>query len=184
MAAEMIRQNAGAEKFVLGPQLQWEVEQFLYEEAAMLDDRRYEEWLALLEDDMTYVMPLNTDRLRRDAKRFKVPNEINLFDDNLERLKIRVRRIRSGTAWSEDPRSRARHTVSNIQIAAGAQPGEIEVTSVFLVYVSRMDEAATIFSGKRLDTLRRSAEGQLRMASRYIIGDQSVIPSNNLTIFF
>ncbi len=186
MAAEMMLHNAGAgaADIVLGPQLQWEVEQFFYEEAAMLDDRRYEEWLALLDDDITYVMPLNTDRLRRDGKRFKVPNEIHVFDDNLERLKVRVRRIRSGTAWSEDPRSRARHMISNIQLAAGARAGEIEVTSAFLVYVSRMDEAPTFFSGRRMDTLRRTAEGQLRLASRYIIGDQSVIPSNNLTLFF
>lgn len=169
---------------VYGPQLQWEVEQFLYAEAAMLDDRRYEEWLALMTEDVSYLMPLRIDRLRRDEKRFKVADEICIFDDDLGRLKTRVKRIRSGTAWSEDPRSRARHLVSNVQIAPGEAADEIEVTAAFLVYVSRMDEQANIFSGRRQDTLRRNPAGGWQIAARLVVGDQSVIPSNNLTLFF
>lgn len=181
MAAEQALSTEA--ELVLGPQLQWEIEQYLYHEARLLDERRYEEWLELMAEDISYEMPLRVDRLRRDEKRFKVADEIKIFDDDLAGLKIRVKRIRSGTAWSEDPRSRARHLVSNVQIARAEKPGEIKVTCVFMVYVSRMDEEPSIFSGQRQDILRRSEEGW-KIAERWLLGDQSVIPSNNLTLFF
>ncbi|MDN7754855.1 MULTISPECIES: aromatic-ring-hydroxylating dioxygenase subunit beta [Burkholderia] len=167
-----------------GPQLQWEIEQFMYHEARLLDERRYEEWLALLAEDIVYEMPLRVDRLRRDEKRFKVEDEIKIFDDNLESLKLRVRRIRSGTAWSEDPRSRSRHFISNVQIVPGEQSNEIKAICAFMVYVSRMDEAPCVFSGQRQDVLRRSDQGEWQITERWLMSDQSVMPSNNLTMFF
>ncbi|QDK35719.1 aromatic-ring-hydroxylating dioxygenase subunit beta [Sphingomonas sp. IC081] len=168
-----------------GPRLQWEIEQFLYAEAGLLDDRRFEDWLALMADDVVYQMPLRTDRIRRDERRLKaIAEEVKIFDDNLERLRTRVKRLRSGTAWSDDPRARVRHLISNVQISRGQQPEEIEVISVFLVYVSRMDEEPTLFSGQRHDVLRSDANGGWKIARRVVIGDQSVIPSNNLTLFF
>jgi len=81
-------------------------------------------------------------------------------------------------------RPRLRHLISNVQISRGQQPEEIEVISVFLVYVSRMDEEPTLFSGQRHDVLRSDANGGWKIARRVVIGDQSVIPSNNLTLFF
>lgn len=43
---------------------QHEVERFLYEEAALLDGHRYEQWLELFADDATYFMPIRRTRLR------------------------------------------------------------------------------------------------------------------------
>jgi len=58
-----------------------EIEQFLYHEARMLDDRRFEEWFELLADDIRYVMPTRYNRLKREADReFAAPNEAQLFD--------------------------------------------------------------------------------------------------------
>ncbi|MCO7636629.1 aromatic-ring-hydroxylating dioxygenase subunit beta [Pseudomonas sp. S 311-6] len=176
--------DSGSADLVIGPQLQWEVESFLYREARLLDERRYEEWVELLAEDIVYEMPLRVDRLRRDDRRYRVTDEIKIFDDDLASLKMRIRRIRSGTAWSEDPRSRSRHIVSNVELAAGERAGELHVTAVFMVYVSRMDEPETIFSGQRKDVLRRQADGSWKIAGRWLLGDQSVIPSNNLTLFF
>ena len=49
------------------PELQQEIEQFLYRESRILDDRRYEEWYALLADDLHYFMPTRYNRLKREA---------------------------------------------------------------------------------------------------------------------
>jgi benzene/toluene dioxygenase beta subunit len=49
------------------PELQQEIEQFLYHEARVLDERRYEEWYALLTDDIHYYMPTRYNRLKREA---------------------------------------------------------------------------------------------------------------------
>jgi len=168
----------------MNPNLQWEVEQFLYEEARLLDERRYDEWLALMTEDVTYEMPLRVDRLRRDERRYGVRDEIKLFDDDLEGLRARVRRLKSGVAWSEDPPTRVRHLVSNVQITPGDKINEIVVTVAFLVCVSRMSEPATLFYGQRRDLLRRQDGGGFRIARRTVLGDQSVSPSNNLTVFF
>lgn len=163
--------------------LQWEIEQFYYHEACILDDRQYNDWLDLMAEDIVYQMPLRIDRTRRDERRFKSGDEIMIFDDNKKRMATRVKRLLSGTAWSDDPRARARHMISNVQIAAGDQPDEIKVTSAFLVYISRMDEPPSLFSGRRNDVLRLTADGW-RIAGRLVTGDQSVIASNNLVLFF
>jgi 3-phenylpropionate/cinnamic acid dioxygenase small subunit len=169
----------------VGPDLQWKVEQFLYREARLLDERCYEDWLTLLASDLVYTMPLRIDRLQRDGARYKAPSEeIMIFDDDLESLKVRVKRLRTGICWADDPPARARHAINNVQIAAGEVAGEIKVVSSFMVYVSRMAEGAILFSGVRHDVLRIDGSGGMQVSRRRILGDQSVMFSNNLTMFF
>lgn len=165
--------------------LQWRVEQFLYREGALLDQRRYEEWLELLDPDIVYTMPLRVDRLRQHVKRFGgKPDEIMLFDDDFKSLQMRVVRLNSGVCWAEDPPARVRHMISNVQVARSADAeDELNVTSVFMVYVSRMEESGILFSGERNDVLK-AAGSDFRVKRRQIIGDQTVMLSNNLTIFF
>jgi len=183
MNAEVATMTNRAASLQAGPQLQWEVEQFLYREAWLLDEKRYEDWLGLLAEDLVYQMPMQVDRLRRDERRYKVPDDVMIYNDNVALLTVRVRRLQSGTAWSEDPPSRVRRLVCNVQIANGDQPDTLTVTSAFAVYVSRLNEGSTLFSGQRQDVLRRQAGGDWRIAKRVIITDQSVNPGNNLTLF-
>src|SRR5271163_1854869 len=84
--------------------LQWEIEQFLYHEAILLDARRFDEWLELLADDIHYWMPLRFNRDRRDeASEISAPDELSLFDDDKPFLEARIRRLKTGKAWAEDP---------------------------------------------------------------------------------
>ena len=160
------------------------IEQFLYLEATLLDERRYEEWLMLLAPDISYVMPARVDRLRRDQARYTVSDELNLFDDTYTSLSTRVRRIRNGACWTEDPPARARHFISNVQVQPGDVGGELKVSSYYLVTVSRMDGEPATFTGCRHDVLRPVDDGKWKIARRLLIGDQSVISTNELTIFF
>src|SRR5205823_7149645 len=87
-----------------GAELHHEIEQFLYYEARLLDDRRFEDWYELLADDLQYVMPTRYNRLRREAQHeFAAPEETQHFDEDKHSIAQRIRRLRSGTAWAEDP---------------------------------------------------------------------------------
>jgi 3-phenylpropionate/cinnamic acid dioxygenase small subunit len=92
--------------------LQQEIEEFLYREADLLDERRYEEWLALVAEDVRYWMPI-----RRNVKVDDLEGlDISWFDEGKETLTRRVRQIQTGIHWAEEPVSRISHMVSNIRL--------------------------------------------------------------------
>jgi 3-phenylpropionate/cinnamic acid dioxygenase small subunit len=162
--------------------LQWEVEQFLYREAELLDARRFDEWLELFTDDAHYWMPLRLNRDRREeASDESGPGELSMFDDDKPFLAARIRRLHTGRAWAEDPPSRTRHLITNVRIeGAGA---ELMVRSNFVVYRNRLADEVDLYAGAREDVLRR-LEGRLRIAKRKILLDQNVLLSKNLAVFF
>jgi biphenyl 2,3-dioxygenase beta subunit len=170
--------NAAVERVLM----QWEIEQFLYHEADLLDARRFDEWLDLFAEDVHYWMPLRFNLDRRDeGKDTSAPNELSLFDDDKPFMAARVRRLKTGRAWAEDPPSRTRHLVTNVKIQV-ASP-DFSVRSNFLVYRNRMEGEVDLYAGSRDDILRRTADG-LKIARRTILLDQNVLLSKNLSIFF
>jgi 3-phenylpropionate/cinnamic acid dioxygenase small subunit len=165
-------------------ELQREIEQFLYEEAELLDDRRLHDWLALLADDIRYRMPTRDNRVRREqGKEFSGETEMAYFDDDKRTLVQRVKRLDTGTAWAEDPPSRTRHLVTNVRIEPLAETGEYAVRSCFVLYRTRLRTDENLFVGRRNDVLRRTAGGW-RIARREIVLDQNVIMAKNLSVFF
>ncbi|HKV54689.1 MAG TPA: 3-phenylpropionate/cinnamic acid dioxygenase subunit beta [Candidatus Binataceae bacterium] len=170
----------------VAPELHYEIEQFLYHEARLLDERSFEQWYELLADDLEYVMPTRYNRLRREARyEFAAPDETQLFDEDKHSIAQRIRRLRSGTAWAEDPPSRTRHFVSNVTARPSARPDEFEVDCYYLLYRSRLEREVEIFAGMRHDLLRRSdGVPRWRIARRRIILDQTVVLARNLSFFF
>jgi 3-phenylpropionate/cinnamic acid dioxygenase small subunit len=172
------------ERNASGPELQHEIEQFLYLEAELLDEGRFHEWYELLADDVHYWMPVRENRLRRERDReLGGPTDLAYFDDDKQTLGQRIRRLDTGMAWAEDPPSRTRHVIGNVRIHAGAAEGEFEVTSAFLLYRTRLETDLNLFAGRRDDVLRRADDGW-RIARRRIVLDQNVILSKNLSVFF
>lgn len=81
-------------------EVHFEVEQLYYEEADLLDDGRYVDWLELLADDLDYWMPTRTNRLRRQqALSIASRGEAAFYDETKESLAWRIRRFDSGMAW-------------------------------------------------------------------------------------
>jgi 3-phenylpropionate/cinnamic acid dioxygenase small subunit len=161
-----------------------EVEQFLYGEARLLDERRYHEWLELFTEDVRYWMPTRSNRRADDIGReLAGPNELAYFNDDLAMLKARVDRFDSGMAWAEDPPSRTQHLITNVQAEETDTPGEYDVTSLFLLYRGRLEHEIDTFVGTRYDTLRR-VDGELKIARRKIVLAQNVIMSKNMSMFF
>jgi 3-phenylpropionate/cinnamic acid dioxygenase small subunit len=171
-------------------QLKQQVEDFLFAEAELLDQRQFGEWLALLTDDLVYFMPM-----RRNVKfgqhgtqeNTRLGQDISWFDEDKWTLSKRVDQIMTGVHWAEEPLSRVCHMVGNIQIL-DARPSleaaaEVTVRSRFMVYQNRLEDETNFFVGKRTDLLR-NADGCWKLAKREIILDQNVLLSKNLTIFF
>jgi len=164
-------------------QRQYEVEQFLYAEAALLDARKYREWLALLAADIHYWMPIRRTVMLSDIDReFTRLGDIAYFDDNRELLEMRVRKLEAGSAWSEDPPSRSRHFVSNVRILEVAGD-EITLEASFHLHRTRLEADVDSWIGRRVDVLRR-AGGSFLLARRHLFLDQTVIQSANLSTIF
>lgn len=166
--------------------LQWQVEQFLYDEAELLDAWCWEDWLRLFAEDVRYWMPLRKNQLRRQRTAEGQPTgiEMALFDDDLPQLKLRVQQLCSGRHWAEDPPSRCRHLIANVRIQPPA-PGatELHVRSNFIVYRNRLETEVDIWAGQRQDVLR-IVGSSFEIASRMILLDQNVILSKNLSVLF
>ena len=171
-----------------------EIAEFLYREAELLDERRYEDWLALLADDIRYWMPMRRNvKFGEEGRELTRPGtDIAWFDEGKDTLTRRVRQIQTGIHWAEEPQSRISHLVSNVQLVE-ASPSivdaqEITVRCRFLVYRNRVETETDLMVGKREDVLRRSngATGgdSWQIARRTVILDQNVLLSKNLTFFF
>jgi 3-phenylpropionate/cinnamic acid dioxygenase small subunit len=166
-----------------------DIEQFLYEEAEMLDERRFEDWLEVLTDDIRYWMPMrrNVKFGELDREFTREGHDINWFDEGKDTLVRRVNQILTGVHWAEEPLSRVCHSVSNVQILDAtpsvSQPTEVSIKCRFLVYRNRVETETDILVGKREETLR-NINGQWKIARRKIILDQNVLLAKNLTFFF
>jgi len=166
-----------------------EIAEFLYREAELLDERRYDEWLALLTDDIRYWMPMRRNvKYGEGAREFtRDTTDINWFDEGKDTLARRVKQIQTGIHWAEEPVSRIAHLVSNVQVLEAtpsvADPREVQAKCRFLIYRNRVETETDILVGKREDLLRRDGE-DWRIARRKIILDQNVLLSKNLTFFF
>ena len=166
-----------------------EIEDFLYREADLLDERHYDEWLALLTDDVRYWMPMRRNVKVDDRERefTREGRDISWFDEGRETLTRRVRQIQTGIHWAEEPVSRISHLISNVQLVeinpSAAEPAEVSVRCRFLVYRNRVETETDILVGKREDLLRRAGDGW-QIARRKILLDQNVLLSKNLTFFF
>ena len=75
---------------------------------------------------------------------------MNWFDEGKDTLTRRVKQIRTGVHWAEQPPSRICHMVSNVQILEH-RPDEVAVKSRFLLYRNRVETETDFLVGKRED---------------------------------
>ncbi len=169
--------------------LTYEIEEFLYQEAEILDERRFEEWLELLTDDVRYFMPMrrNVKFGELDREFTREGQDINWFDEGKDTLTRRVNQLLTGIHWAEEPLSRICHTVSNVQVLKAtpsvSEPSEVAVKCRFMVYRNRVETETDFLVGKREDLMRK-VDGRWKIAQRKIILDQNVLLAKNLTFFF
>lgn len=134
------------------------VERFLYEEAALLDNWRFDEWVKLFTEDARYIVPA-TDRPDGDPK-----TDLMLIDDDLAHLQGRINRLKSRHAHREYPSSRTRHIVTNVRLTR-VDADELDVEASFVVYRIREGQTAP-YIGLYRYTLARGPNGEFRMRRR------------------
>jgi ethylbenzene dioxygenase beta subunit len=158
------------------------IERFLRMEARLLDQERFRDWYALLAEDLFYWMPLRENRFRRDRRAAISSDSMALFDERKPDIDVRIKRLESGMAWSEDPGTRHAYAISNVEAFETAVPDEFEVHSVFILYRNRVEHDDSTLTGRRRDVLR-VVEGGFLIARRLILLEQSVLLTKNLTGF-
>jgi len=167
-----MKRKAGAGAAKIGRK---EVEEFLFREAALLDDWRLDDWLALLTADARYEVPLN-DRPDADPA-----NTLFTIADDIERIRGRVTRLKDKNAHAEFPRSRTRRMISNVRIVE-RNGAELQVEANFAVYRFRRDESVRQYVG-RYRYLLRLERGGLRIARRRAVLDAMELGSMGLVSF-
>ncbi|MBV9375579.1 MAG: 3-phenylpropionate/cinnamic acid dioxygenase subunit beta [Alphaproteobacteria bacterium] len=169
---------------MLTPQqaLWFELMQFYIREAWLLDERKLKEWLDLFTDDVLYFMPRRKNVLRREAQRELTSlGDLAILEEDKRYLEMRVARFETGMAWAEDPPSRTRHLMGNLE-AASLPNGEVAARTAFLVYRSHLETDHQMLSGCREDVLR-NVNGAWRVARRTIVLDANVLLDKNLSVF-
>ncbi|WP_135304774.1 aromatic-ring-hydroxylating dioxygenase subunit beta [Haloarcula amylovorans] len=150
-------------------------EEFLYEEAQLLDDRKVIEWHEnMVTKDIDYRVPIRTTRERSAETEFS--NESYHMKEDWGTLKVRVDRMENDFAWSEDPPTMNRRFVTNVRVTNwDDEAEEITVRSNLLVHRLQSDDTdPDLISGERDDTLRR-VDGDWRLAERRVLLDHTVV---------
>jgi 3-phenylpropionate/cinnamic acid dioxygenase small subunit len=161
-----------------------EASDFLYREADLLDERRYDEWLNLLADDYQYAVPLRMNVMYDDVaarEDTRAGSEICWFDEGKETAELRVTQLATGRHWAEEPVSRVTHLVSNIRLESVQLP-EVNLSCRFIVYRNRVADETDFLVGRRKDRLRKVGDGW-QVVRRELLLDQSVLLAKNLSVF-
>ena len=144
-----------------------QVEDFLFGEAALLDEWKLDEWLTLLTEDATYRIPPN------DTPDADPASTLFTIADDIRRIRERVVRLKDRNAHAEFPRSRTRRMISNVRITGrGTERGAdtIKVAANFVVYRFRREEGIREYVGHYRHVLRVS-EGKVLIAAREAVID-------------
>ena len=150
-----------------------EIERFLIEEAALLDEWRLEEWLALIAPDGRYLVP------PLDAPEADHRDTLFLIADDRRTLASRVRQLLSGATWAENPRSRMRRLITNVRLLA-AEGGEARATANFAVWRFQ-HEQADVYVGQYRHLLVRGPSGLLFRERRAVLDLETLRPHGKLS---
>lgn len=185
-----VMQRAPARRGLAWYELKQEVEEFLYHEADLLDQRCFREWLDLLAEDLVYFMPIRRNvKFGQHAERenTRQGEGISWFDEDKWTLTKRVEQILTGVHYAEEPLSRVTHMVSNVRLLdvqpSAEAPHEVTVGCRFLIHQNRVEYETYTFVGRRTDVLRRAGESW-QIARRELILEQNVLLAKNLSILF
>jgi 3-phenylpropionate/cinnamic acid dioxygenase small subunit len=181
--SETLPPTATGKRLATGSDQYNQVVEFLYDEAALLDQMRFHEWQKLLADDLSYTAPLRITRqgVQRDRTVIRTTQH---YDEDYSSIKHRIERLDTKSAWAEDPPSRTRRFVSNVRVWEAAVPGEFEVESYLLLTRSRQEQTELVkISGVRYDLLRSVSGGSFQLARRETILDQGVLGMLNIALF-
>ncbi|MCO4825734.1 MAG: aromatic-ring-hydroxylating dioxygenase subunit beta [Amylibacter sp.] len=131
---------------------------FIYDEVRMLDEGRYDDWLALWLPDGMYWMPL-------EYKQEDPINQTSLLYEDMFMLKLRVERLNGVRTFSQKPKSRCHHVIQRPFV--DEVNGDRFVTNTSMHYVeTRLDEQQLLALTARHDLAL--VDGTLRIAAKRV----------------
>jgi 3-phenylpropionate/cinnamic acid dioxygenase small subunit len=135
------------------------VERFLFHEARLMDEHRYDEWLALWQlDAATYWVPANVD----DTD----PTEnVSVIYDRRGQLRNRIQRLKE-TLWLKERAPRLKRIIGNI-VTQSESDGELTVNSNFILTELHRG-VQTIWAGSTVHGLVNGTDG-LRIKSKKVV---------------
>lgn len=152
---------------------------FLAREAKLLDERRFDEWFEMLDDEIVYHIPIREARL--DYAREWTEGAYRVRDDK-GLIKVRIDRLKSGHAWAETPPSRTLRVVGSV-LAEPQGDDEIAVESAVLIYRQRGHDApGEVVPARRQDVLRLRG-GKVTLLRRTARITEVLLTTPNLNIF-
>jgi len=180
-ATTIMRGLVSAKRIPLGSPVYNRLLETLYDEAAALDERRFDDWVAMLSTDLIYQAPIRLTRTGPNRDR-DVMRTMFHFDEDYGSIEVRTGRLQK-SAWAEDPPSRCRRFVTNVRMGECDVPNEYEVVSYLFLERSRGDNPVNEqLTCERRDIWRES-DGAYKLVRREIIVDQSVLGMSNLAVF-
>lgn len=147
-----------------------EVEQFLYREARLADEGRYEEWQNLFDEETRYWVP--------GGGGAKPGEEVAIIDDNRTRLATRIRQLRTGLRYAQSPPSPTRRLISNIEIEY--EDDCYRVTSNFVAYeikIQSTHETITWCGQYKHELIKKDNKLLMRSKTVYLVNRGEPIPS-------
>ncbi|MDG2303245.1 MAG: aromatic-ring-hydroxylating dioxygenase subunit beta [Candidatus Binatia bacterium] len=177
------------------PELQFQVEQFYYCEARLLDGRQYRTWLSSCSEEVRYVMPARgnpqvDNTMRGQEEMISIDRELEgvesggapYREESYLHLSMRVDRAFKPNSWSENPPARTRRIIGNVEIVEVSE-SRLSALSNFHLYYARPSSESFLYSGQRRDVLLREGDG-FKLASREIVMDLANIEYPTLGLFF
>lgn len=146
------------------------IEAFLFEEARLLDERRYDDWVALFDEDATYWVPSGHDG--------GADQSVALIYDNVPRLRERLIRLKAPTFWAQQPPTQTTRLIGNVTARTGADRA-IEVESRFIMTLLRRNQSS-LLSGVARHQLKLR-DGRYSIHGKVVELQQRDQPFDNLT---
>ncbi|WP_127479317.1 aromatic-ring-hydroxylating dioxygenase subunit beta [Nocardioides pantholopis] len=141
-----------------------EVEQFLFREARLADENDYDGWEALWTDDALYWVPAGGADIDPLAK-------VSVIYDNRNRIRTRMKQVRTGKRYAQAPPSNLRRILGNIELLGGRSVPtggtDLEVGANFLAFESRA-RGNELWGGRTTYRLRR-IDGEIRLSFKKVV---------------
>ena len=138
-----------------------EIEQFLFMEARLLDEKRFAEWRDLFTEDGTYWAPTRHDQANPDER-------VSLFFDDRKQMAARIRRLESPDAHVQQPVSHTAHLVTNVEVAAPVAADDLCLVHAAFAMAEYRHTEQRMYAGRTSHTLRR-VDGAIRIALKKVV---------------
>lgn len=137
-----------------------ELRAFVYSEARMLGEKRFDEWYELFAEDAIYWVPL--ERGQQDGL-----NHVSLMYEDKLLLKLRIERLKNARSYSQQPASRSHHLLQMPEVEQVDEAAGVYVTRTQFLYTETQGNVQQMYAGTVFHTLTRE-QGRLRITLKRI----------------